>query len=91
MMWIRQTLTEQPTQTALRTDHRMMSFRKANETTIRQKAQIGIVVSQTRKGVKSDAVQRYKSRGGKQRLFEERDPMDAMVIGHGLLNYPTPL
>jgi hypothetical protein len=44
-----------------------------------------------RKGVESDAVQRYKSRGGKQRLFEERDPMDAMIIGHGLLNYPTPL
>jgi hypothetical protein len=69
----------------------MMSFREANETAIRQKAQIGVVVGQTRKGVESNAVQRYKSRGGKQRLFEERDPMDAMVIGHGLLNYPTPL
>jgi hypothetical protein len=69
----------------------MMSFREANETAILQKAQIGVVVGQTRKGVESDAVQRYKSRGGKQRLFEERDPMNAMVIGHGLLNYPTPL
>jgi hypothetical protein len=69
----------------------MMSFREANETAVRQKAQIGVVVGQTRKGIESDAVQRYKSRGGKQRLFEERDPMDVMVIGHGLLNYPTPL
>jgi hypothetical protein len=59
-MRISQTLTKQPTQTALRTDHRMMSFREANETAIRQKAQIGVVVSQTRKGVESDAVQRYK-------------------------------
>jgi hypothetical protein len=69
----------------------MMSFREAYETAIHQKAQIGVVVGQTRKGVESDAVQRYKSRGGKQRLFEERDPMDVMVIGHGVLNYPTPL
>jgi hypothetical protein len=90
-MWISQMLTEQPTQTALRTDHRMMSFRETDETVIRQKAQIGVVVGQMRKGIESDAVKRYKSRGGKQRLFEERDPMDAMVIGHGLLNYPTPL
>jgi hypothetical protein len=90
-MWISQTLTKQPTQTAFRTGQRMMSFREANETVIRQKAQISVVVDQTRKGIKSDAVQRYKSRGGEQRLFEERDPMDAMVIGHGLLNYPTPL
>jgi hypothetical protein len=91
MMWISQTLAEQPTQTALRTGHRMMGFRKANETTIRQKAQICVMISQTRKGIESDAVQRHKNRGGKQRLFEEGDPMEAMVIGHGLLNYPTPL
>jgi hypothetical protein len=69
----------------------MMSFREANETAICQKAQIGVVVGQMRKGVESDAVQRYKSRGGEQRLFEERDPINAMVIGHGLLNYSTPL
>jgi hypothetical protein len=69
----------------------MMSIREANETAIRQKEQISVVVGQMRKGVESNAVQRYESRGGKQRLFEERDPMDAMVIGHGLLNYPPPL
>jgi hypothetical protein len=43
-MWISQTLAEQSTQTALRTDHRIMSVREANETAIRQKAQIGVVV-----------------------------------------------
>jgi hypothetical protein len=90
-MWISQTLTEQPTQTALRTDHRMMHFRETNKTAISQEAQVGVVVGQTRQGIESNAVQGYKSRSGEQRLFEERDPMDAMVIGHGLLNYPPPL
>jgi hypothetical protein len=91
MMWISQTLTEQPTQTMLRTDHRMMRFCKTNETAIGQEAQVGVVIVQTRQSIKSDAVQGYKSRSGEQRLFEERDPVDAVVIGHGVLNYPTPL
>jgi hypothetical protein len=49
------------------------------------------MIGQVREGVESNAVQRDESRGGEQRLFEERNPVDAMVIGHGLLNYPTPL
>jgi hypothetical protein len=49
------------------------------------------MIGQARKSIESDTVQRYESRGGEQRLFEERSPVDAMVIGHGLLNYPTPL
>jgi hypothetical protein len=90
-MWISQTLTEQPTQTTLRTNHHMMRFRETDKAAVSQEAQVGVVVGQTRQSVESDAVQGYKRRGGEQRLFKERDPVDAVVIGHGVLNYPTPL
>jgi hypothetical protein len=49
------------------------------------------VIGQARESVEGDTIHRYKGRGGKQRLLVEKNPVDAMVIGHGLLNYPTPL
>jgi hypothetical protein len=69
----------------------MMRFCETNETAIGQEAQVGVVIGQTRQSIESDAVQGYKRRSREQRLFEERDPVDAVVIGHGVLNYPTPL
>jgi hypothetical protein len=44
-----------------------------------------------RESVEGDAIHRHKGRGREQRLLEERNPMDAVVIGHDSLNYPTPL
>jgi hypothetical protein len=90
-MWISQTFTEQPTQTTLRTDYRMMRVRETDKAAVSQEAQVGVVVVQTRQSIESDAVQGYKRRGGERRLFKEGDPVDAVVIGHGVLNYPTPL
>jgi hypothetical protein len=69
----------------------MMSFSIADEAAIRQKAQVGIMIGQTKESIKGDTIHGYKSRGGEQRLFVERHPVDMMVIRHGSLNYPTPL
>jgi hypothetical protein len=69
----------------------MMGFSIAYEAVIRQETQVGIMICQVRKGVEGDAVHRYKSGGGEHRLLEEQNSMEAMVIRHGLLNYPTPL
>jgi hypothetical protein len=49
------------------------------------------MVGQTGEGIEGNAIHGYKGRGGEQRLFVERNPVDAMVIRHGSLNYLTPL
>jgi hypothetical protein len=69
----------------------MMSFSIADEAAIRQKAQVGIMIGQTRESIKGDAIHGYKSRGSEQRLFVKQHPVDTMVIRHGSLNYLTPL
>jgi hypothetical protein len=69
----------------------MMRFRETDKAAVSQEAQVGIVVGQTRQSIESDTVHGYKRRGREQQLFKERDPVDAVVIGHGVLNYPTPL
>jgi hypothetical protein len=69
----------------------MMRVRDTDKAAVSQEAQVGVVVVHTRQSIESDAVQGYKRRGGKRRLFKERNPVDAVVIGHGVLNYPTPL
>jgi hypothetical protein len=40
-----------------------------------------------RKGVKREAIHRHEDGSGEQRTLIEADPMDVVVIGHGLLNY----
>jgi hypothetical protein len=69
----------------------MMSVRETDKAAVSQEAQVGVVVVQTRQSIESDAVQGHKRRGGKRQLFKEGDPVEAVVIGHGVLNYPTPL
>jgi hypothetical protein len=58
-----------------------------NEASTRAEEQVGIVIIQTRKGVEREAIHRHEDRSGEQRTFIEADPMDVVVIGHGLLNY----
>jgi hypothetical protein len=43
-MWIHQALTKQSAQPAFRTDHCMVILREADKATIRQKAEISIVI-----------------------------------------------
>jgi hypothetical protein len=43
-----------------------------------------------REGIKREAVYGDVNWSREQRLFVEGNPVDVMVIGHGLLNYPTP-
>jgi hypothetical protein len=49
----------------------MMSLSIAYEAAIRQEAQVGIMISQTRESIEGDAIHGYESRGGEQRLFVE--------------------
>jgi hypothetical protein len=69
----------------------MMSFRVADEAAIRQKAQVGIMIGQTRESIKGNTTHGYESRSGEHRLFIERHPVEATVIRHSALNYPTSL
>jgi hypothetical protein len=41
--------------------------------------------------MKHKTVYWYINGGREQRTLVEADPMDVMVIRHGLLNYPTPI
>jgi hypothetical protein len=49
------------------------------------------VIIQTGESIKYEAVYWHVNGGREQRTLVEADPMDVMVIRHGLLNYPTPL
>jgi hypothetical protein len=49
------------------------------------------MIIQTGESIKCEAVYRHINGGREQRTLVEADPMDVMVIRHGLLNYPTPL
>jgi hypothetical protein len=63
---------------------------KAREATIRQKAQISIVIVEARQGIKGHAVQRDEIGGRENGLLEERDPMDTVIVRHGSVNYSIP-
>jgi hypothetical protein len=69
----------------------MMSLSIAYEAAIQQEAQVGIMIGQMRESIEGDTIHGYESRGGEQRLFVERHPVDTIVIRHGSLNYLTPL
>jgi hypothetical protein len=58
-----------------------------DEASTQAEEQVGIVIVQTRKGVEHEAIHGHKDGSGEQRTFIEADPMDVVVIGHGLLNY----
>jgi hypothetical protein len=63
---------------------------EADEATIHCEEEVGIGTRQTRERIKSGTIYGYKNRGREMRLGEEFDPVDVVVIGHVLLNYPTP-
>jgi CobQ-like glutamine amidotransferase family enzyme len=68
----------------------MMHSLEADEATIRCEEEVGIRTHQTRECIKSGTIYGYENRGRETRLGEEFDPVDVVVIGHVLLNYPTP-
>jgi hypothetical protein len=86
-MRIVQAFTEQHPKPTLRTIFSLMSCKVTDEASTRAEEQVGIMIIQTRKGVKHEAIHRHENRSGEQRTFIEGDPMDVVVIGHGLLNY----
>jgi hypothetical protein len=45
------------------------------------------VIVQTRESVECEAIHGHVDGSGEQRTFIKADPMDVVVIGHGLLNY----
>jgi hypothetical protein len=49
------------------------------------------VIIQTGESIKREAVYGDVNGGREQRTLVEADPMNVMVIQHGLLNYPAPL
>jgi hypothetical protein len=67
-----------------------VSLLEAREATVRQKAQISIVIVQARQGIKGHAVQRDERGGREDGLLKERDPMDTVIVRHGSVNYSIP-
>jgi hypothetical protein len=86
-MRIIQAFTEQHPKPTLRTVFSLMSREVTDEASTRAEEQVGIVIIQTRKGIKCEAIHGHEDGSGEQRTFIETDPMDVVVIGHGLLNY----
>jgi hypothetical protein len=86
-MRIVQAFTEQHPKPTLRTIFSLMSREVTDKASTRAEEQVGIVIVQTRKGVEREAIHGHKDGNGEQRTFIEADPMDVVVIGHGLLNY----
>jgi hypothetical protein len=90
-MRINQALAEQTTQSTLRTSYGVVPLPEASETTIRQETQISIVIIEARQGIKGNTVQRDERGGREYRLFEERYPVETVIIGHDSLSYSIPL
>jgi hypothetical protein len=67
-----------------------MSLLEAREATIRQKAQISIVIIKARQGIEGHTVQRDERRRREDGLFKERDPMDTVIVRHDSVNYSIP-
>jgi hypothetical protein len=88
-MRIIQTLTEQHTKTTLRTILSPMSHEVADKTSTPTEEEVSVVIIQTRESIKCEAVN--VDGGRKQRMLIKADPMDVMVIQHGLLNYSIPI
>jgi hypothetical protein len=63
---------------------------EARETTIRQETQISIVIVEARQGIEGHAVQRDERGRREYRLFEERYPMETVIVRHDSLNYSIP-
>jgi hypothetical protein len=89
-MRVVQSLAKQHTKTALRTHLSTMSREMANEATTSAEGEVSIFIRQTGQGVERKAVHRHINGGRKERAFIEPNPVDVVVIGHVLLNYPTP-
>jgi hypothetical protein len=62
----------------------------ANEAMTSAEEEVGIFIRQMGQGVERKAVHRHIDGGRKERVFIEPNPVDVVVIGHVLLNYPTP-
>jgi hypothetical protein len=84
-------LTEQHAKTTLRTDLSTMSSEVADEATTRTKEEVGILVGQTGQSVECETIHGHINGGREERSFIKADPMDIVVIGHDLLNYPNTL
>jgi hypothetical protein len=67
-----------------------VSLLEAREATVRQKAQISIVIIEAGQGIKGHAVQRDERRGREDGLLKEGDPMDTVIVRHDSVNYSIP-
>jgi hypothetical protein len=65
----------------------MMEGIVANKAATSSKEQISIMLIQSGKSVKSSAIDFDKDRGREARLVEELNPVQVVVIGHGILLY----
>jgi hypothetical protein len=61
-----------------------------DEATTSSEEEIGILLRQSRQGVKRVTVHRHINRSGEERMFIKANPVDVVVIRHDLLNYLTP-
>jgi hypothetical protein len=64
---------------------------EADKATIGREEEICVGTSQAGEGIEGSTVYSHKDWRGEARLREELDPVDIVVIGHALLNYPSPL
>jgi hypothetical protein len=89
-MRIVQSLAKQHTKTALRTNLSTMNSEMANEATTGTEEEVGIFVGQTGQSVECKTVHGHVDGGRKESSFIKVDPVDVVVIGHDVLNYPIP-
>jgi hypothetical protein len=80
MMRIIQPFAKQHTQAMFRTVPRTMSLGVTNKATTSAEEEICVMVMQTGESIRHNTVHGYEDGEGEQRLFVERDPVDAMVI-----------
>jgi hypothetical protein len=73
-----------------RTNLIMMSSKVADKATTRTKEEVGIFIGQTGQSIECETIHRHIDGGREERSFIEMNPVNVVVIGHKLLNYPIP-
>jgi hypothetical protein len=65
----------------------MMRSKVANKAVTGAEEQIHIVIRQTEKGIKGEAVDSHRYGSREERALMKLHPVGVVVIGHGTLNY----
>jgi hypothetical protein len=91
MRIIQQPFTKQEMITVLETNLRTMGGKVAKEATTSDKEQIRIIIRQTEKSIKGEAIDGHKHGSREAGLFIKLHPVGVVIIGmvisHGTLNY----